>query len=61
MTDHQIDWVEIAGRQIAAHKLVCVECGALDLGASIDTTGPTWKATCTKGHSWEFFPEDSLA
>lgn len=61
--ERRIDWVELEGGvRIDAAKLVCPTCETLDLGTDIDTSGgTTLVATCTKGHSWEFFPEDSLA
>jgi hypothetical protein len=57
----EITWVEIAGLQVAAEKLICGECGILDLNVDVDTTGDVWVATCTEGHTWEFYPQESLA
>lgn len=50
-----ITYVEIAGRQVDADKLICEPCNTLWLDTDIDTTDTVvWKATCPKGHTWEF-------
>ncbi len=51
----EVTFVEIAGRKIDADKAVCQECNTLWLETDFDTTDPVvWKATCPKGHTWEF-------
>lgn len=51
----EITSVEIGGRDIEAEKVVCPECKTLWLDTDFDTADPVvWKATCPKGHTWEF-------
>lgn len=52
----EIQTVEIAGRWIAAHKLICPECRRLDLSSDIATGSMPWRATCALGHSWDVDP-----
>ena len=52
----EIQTVEIAGRWIAAHKLICPECQRLDLCSDIATSSMPWRATCSFGHSWDVDP-----
>jgi hypothetical protein len=50
-------YVNIAGREVEADKLVCSVCNALDMDTDIDTTDPVvWVATCSAEHSWAFVP-----
>lgn len=52
----EIKTVDIAGRTIDAHKVVCPECNALDLNTDFETSEEPWVATCTKGHVFGVTP-----
>lgn len=55
----EIHTVVIAGREVAAAKVVCPECQVLDLNTSFDTTHRgRWIASCTQGHTWQVFLTD---
>jgi hypothetical protein len=46
----RIEWVQIMGVRIPAHKLICPECKTLDLNTGTDEK---WNAHCPLGHTWK--------
>lgn len=54
----EITTVEIDGRQVEAHKLICESCNTLWLDVEVDTTDSVvWKAYCPHcANVWEFCP-----
>jgi hypothetical protein len=56
--EREIKWVEIAGRQVDAEKVICQSCNTLWLDADFDTSDPVvWVGLCPHcGNRWSFVP-----
>ena len=57
MNSKEIQYCEIAGRQVASYKVVCPHCAVLDLKTEFDTSKTPWTARCSDGHEWAVNPE----
>jgi hypothetical protein len=53
--EKEIQFVEVAGKQIPAQNLVCPSCRTLWLDVTVNTSVTPWVATCPNNpdHTWE--------
>lgn len=62
MSEREIEYISVAGRDIPAYLAVCPKCKTLDLGTMF-APGDDLKslvATCPNGHEWDI-PAEKFA